>query len=112
MKVITAVIKPERLDDVIEAAIEAGARGLIATNVRGFGQQYGHMGSLRPGPHKALMLPKIRVDILATDQTAAQITEAIGKAANTGVIGVGKIWVCSVESALRVRTAERDREAV
>lgn len=70
------------------------------------------MGSVQPGAQKALILPKLRIDILASDHTAEQITEAIAKAVDTGAIGDGKIWVCSVESALRVRTGERDWEAV
>jgi nitrogen regulatory protein PII len=112
VKLITAIVKPDRLDDVIQAATEAGARGLTVAEVRGFGQQYGHLGSVKPVAQKALILPKLRVDILTTDPTAEQITDAIAKAVNTGVIGDGKIWICPVESALRVRTGERDWKAV
>jgi nitrogen regulatory protein PII len=112
MKVITAIVKHDKLDDVIQAATEVGARGLTVADVQGFGQQYGHMGQGKPAGRKALMLPKLRIDILVTDQTADQITEAIAKSVNTGVIGDGKIWVCTVDTALRVRTGERGSEAV
>lgn len=113
MKVITAIVKPDKLDDVIQAATGAGARGLTVANVRGFGQQYGHMAPVvQPGKQEVLMLPKCRVDVLATDHAAEQIVEAIGKSVDTGAIGDGKIWVCPVESALRVRTGERNEEAV
>jgi nitrogen regulatory protein PII len=112
MKVITAIVKQDKLDDLIHAATEAGARGLTVAQVHGFGQQYGHTGPVQPVAQKALMLPKLRIDILTTDCTVEQITEAIAKSVNTGVIGDGKIWVCPVETALRVRTGERDWEAV
>jgi len=112
MKVVTAVVKPDKLDDVIQAATEAGARGLTVADVRGFGQQYGHVGQGEPVAGKARILPKVRIDILAADHTVERLTEAIAKSVHTGAIGDGKIWVCPVESALRVRTGERDREAV
>jgi nitrogen regulatory protein PII len=112
MKLITAVVKPDRLDDVMHAVSQAGARGLTATEVRGFGQQFGHLAADRPADEKALVLPKLRIDVLVRDQSVTAITEAIAKAVNTGAIGDGKIWVCPVESALRVRTGETDAEAV
>jgi nitrogen regulatory protein PII len=112
MKVITAIVKTDKLDDLIQAAREAGARGLTVADVRGFGQQYGHPAPVQAEAQKALMLPKVRIDILATDRTAEQIAVAIGKSVNTGAIGDGKIWVCSAEFALRVRTGECDEEAV
>jgi nitrogen regulatory protein PII len=112
MKLITAVVKPDKLDDLIQAVSDAGARGLTVTEVRGFGQQYGHMGPIRPADQKAMMLPKVRIDVLATNHSVEPITEAIVKAVNTGAIGDGKIWVCPVSTALRVRTGERDWEAV
>lgn len=112
MKLITAIIKPARLDDVMHAVSEAGARGLTVTDVRGFGQQYGHLGPARPTDQTALILPKVRIEVLVTDDSADRITEAIAKSVNTGAIGDGKIWICPVEGALRVRTGERDWEAV
>jgi nitrogen regulatory protein P-II 2 len=112
MKLITAIVKPDKLDDLIQAVSNAGAQGLTVTEVRGFGRQYGHLGSLRPADQKVLILPKVRLDILAANHTVEPITEAIAKTVNTGTIGDGKIWVCPVTSALRVRTGERDWEAV
>jgi nitrogen regulatory protein PII len=112
MKLITAIVKPDKLDEVMHAVSGAGAHGLTATEVRGFGQQFGHMGADRPADEKALVLPKLRIDILVRDDSATAVTDAIVKAVNTSAIGDGKIWVCPVESALRVRTGERDVEAV
>jgi nitrogen regulatory protein P-II 2 len=112
MKLITAIIKPDKLDDVIQAVSNAGAQGLTVTEVRGFGRQYGHMGAVPPANQKVLILPKVRLDILAANHTIEPITEAIAKTASTGTIGDGKIWVCPVAGALRVRTGERDWEAV
>jgi len=112
MKLITAIIKPDKLDEVMHAVSDAGARGMTATEVRGFGQQFGHLGTDRPADQKALVLPKLRIDVLVRDESVTLVTEAIAKAVNTGAIGDGKIWVCPVESALRVRTGERDVDAV
>ena len=111
MKLITAVVRPGKLDDVMDAVSGAGARGLTVTEVRGFGQQYGHM---EPGAadRNALVLPKLRVDVLVQDESAGPVTDAIAKSVGTGAIGDGKIWVCPVDSVLRVRTGERDRDAV
>lgn len=112
MKLITAIIKPEKLDDVTHAVREAGARGMTVTEVHGFGQQYGSL--TREGPIDAgvLMLPKLRIDVVVHDQAVASVTEAIAKSVYTGAIGDGKIWVCPVESALRVRTGEYDLAAI
>ena len=120
MKLITAVLKPGQFDEVVQAAVDAGARGLTAGEVRGFGQQYGY----REGPHGyleasdiphrrgAILVPKLRVDMIVQDEIAEAVVDAIAKAMNTGTIGGGKIWVSAVESVLRVRTGERDRDAV
>ena len=112
MKLITAIVRPDKLDDVIQAVSDAGARGLTVTEVRGFGRQYGHMGAIRPADQKALILPKVRIEVLATNHTVEPIAEAIVKSVTTGHIGDGKIWVSPVNSALRIRTGERDWEAV
>lgn len=114
MKLITAVVKPEKLEDVTRAVTGAGARGMTITEVRGFGQQYGHqhLDEFQPWDREILMLPKLRVDIVVQDQDADAVRDAIAKCVRTGTIGDGKIWVCPVESALRVRTGERDRDAV
>jgi nitrogen regulatory protein P-II 1 len=112
VKVITAVVGAGRLDDVTRAVINAGARGMTVTEVRGFGQQYGHMPEVDPAGRTALLLPKLRIDVVVQDQEAAVVADAIAKSARTGDIGDGKIWVCPVDAALRVRTGERDRGAV
>jgi len=112
MKLITAVIKPDKLDDVIAAVAENGGRGLTVCEVMGFGQQYGHHPATASSDQSALVLPKVRVDVLAHDESAAELIDVIAKAVNTGSIGDGKIWVCPVESALRIRTGERDGAAV
>lgn len=113
MKMITAIVQPDRLEDVIYAAVGAGARGLTATEVHGFGQQYGHLGAGAGSAERmALVLPKLRIDIVVADETADSMVGAIAKSVHTGSIGDGKIWVSPVESVLRVRTGQRDREAV
>lgn len=112
MKLITAVFKPERLDDVMHAVSAEGARGLTATDVRGFGQQYGHMGAVAPQDWRAALLSKVRVDVVVPDSIADRVTEAIVKTVTTGSIGDGKIWISPVDSAIRVRTGERDESAV
>jgi nitrogen regulatory protein P-II 1 len=109
MKLITAVLKPGIVDDVVMAVTEAGARGLTATEVIGFGQQYGHGN---PPESTAVLLPKTRIDIVVKDADAETITNAIAKRANTGTMGDGKIWVSTVDSVIRVRTGERDASAL
>lgn len=112
MKVITAVVRAEKLDDVTQAVIDAGARGMTVTEVRGFGQQYGHVPGAYLADRASVLLPKFRIDVLVQDQEAGPIADAIAKSARTGAIGDGKIWVCPVDGALRVRTGERDHDAV
>ena len=112
MKLITAIVKPGKLDAVMRAVTSAGAAGLTVTEVRGFGQQYGHMGAVRPADREVLVLPKLRIDVIVQDRAAGPVADAIAKSVNTGTIGDGKIWVCPVDSVLRVRTGERDHDAV
>jgi nitrogen regulatory protein PII len=111
MKLVTAVVKLDRLDEAAHAVAAAGARGMTATEVRGFGQQYGHPGD-QAADAGVLVLPKLRIDVVTCDELAWPVAEAIAKAAGTGTIGDGKIWISPVEGALRVRTGERDLEAV
>lgn len=112
MKVITAIVRAGKLDDVMRAVINAGARGMTVTEARGFGQQYGHLPGARPVEGASLLLPRLRVDVVVEDEEAAVVTDAIAKSVRTGVVGDGKIWTCPVDSALRVRTGERDHDAV
>ena len=112
MKLITAMVRAGELDNVTRAVINAGARGMTVAEVRGFGQQYGHVPAAYPAERAALLLPKLRIDVVVQDQEAAVVAEAIAKSVRTGAIGDGKIWVCPVDGALRVRTGERDHDAV
>lgn len=118
MKLITAIIRPEKLDELIPALTDQGVRGLTVTDVRGFGQQYGRLAGAatrvtgRPGENMAVLLAKVRLDLVVLDDDAEIIVETIAKHAHTKTIGDGKIWVTPVDSALRVRTGERDRAAV
>jgi len=112
MKLVTAVVKPEKLDQVVHAVAAAGARGLTATEVRGFGQEYGQHSADRPAGAALLVLPKLRIEVLVSDELAWPLAEAMAKAVSTGSIGDGKIWISPVEGALRVRTGERDLAAV
>jgi nitrogen regulatory protein P-II 1 len=111
MKLITAIIRTDDLPLVMNAATDAGARGLTASKASGFGQQYGHTcKATRAG--QPILLPKARVDVVVRDEDADVVVNAIQKCANTGTIGDGKIWVSPVESVIRVRTGERDCRAV
>jgi nitrogen regulatory protein PII len=118
MKLITAIVRPEILDELIPALIDQGARGLTVTDVRGFGQQYGRLAGAatrvtgRPGEDMAVLLAKVRLDLVVLDDDAETIVEAMAKHARTEAVGDGKIWVTPVDSAMRVRTGERDRAAV
>jgi nitrogen regulatory protein PII len=112
MKLVTAVVKLEKLDQVVQAVAAAGGRGLTATEVRGFGQEYGHHAADRPADATLLVLPKLRIEVLVTDELAWPVAEAIADAVSSGTIGDGKIWISPVEGALRVRTGERDLAAV
>jgi nitrogen regulatory protein P-II 2 len=112
MKFITAVFKPSRLDAVIEAISEAGATGLTVTEVRGYGRQQGKTEVYRGAEYEVRLLPKVKVELACADEDAERMIEAITQAANTGTIGDGKIFVHELESILRIRTGERDEQAI
>ncbi|HEX6932379.1 MAG TPA: P-II family nitrogen regulator [Streptosporangiaceae bacterium] len=112
MKLVTAVVQLEKLEDAVRAVSAAGARGLTATEVRGFGQQFGHHGPDRPEDAEVMLLHKVRIDVVTTDELSWVVAEAIAKAVSTGTIGDGKVWISPVEGALRVRTGERDLAAL
>jgi nitrogen regulatory protein P-II 1 len=112
MKLVTAVVKLDKLDDVIAAVPAMGVRGMTVTEVRGFGQQFGHHEKDQSADASVLVLPKLRIDVLTSDELAWPVAEAIAKAVNTDTIGDGKIWISPVEGILRVRTGERDLDAI
>ena len=111
MKLITAIVRPDKLDELIGVLVDNQAHGLTVTEVRGFGRQFGQLGTV-PGPAPAALLHKIRLDVVALDDDVETLVEAIAKHARTETIGDGKIWVTQVDGALRVRTGERDRAAI
>jgi nitrogen regulatory protein P-II 1 len=112
MKMIVAVIKPFKLDDVREALTEAGVSGVTATEVKGFGRQKGHTELYRGAEYVVDMLPKLKLEIAVTDEQVDAVVEAIVKAAGTGRIGDGKIFVYQLDQVVRIRTGELDADAL
>ena len=112
MKMITAVIKPSRLDAVLEAVTEVGASGLTVTEVRGYGRQKGKTEVYRGAEYEVKLLPKVKLEIAVSDDLAESVVDAIARSANTGKIGDGKVFVMDLETAVRIRTGERDAEAI
>ena len=112
MKKIQAVIKPFKLDEVREALSEVGVTGLTVTEVKGFGRQKGHTELYRGAEYVVDFLPKVKVEVVAADKDVQNILDAIIKAARTGKIGDGKIFVTNVEHVLRIRTGEIGESAV
>ena len=112
MKLVTAVIKPFKLDDVREALSEIGVQGITVTEVKGFGRQKGHTELYRGAEYVVDFLPKVKIEVATTEELLDQVIEAITKAANTGKIGDGKIFVTSLEQIIRIRTGETGAEAV
>ena len=112
MKLITAVIKPHKLDDVKEALKSAGVQGMTVGEVRGFGRQGGHTETYRGAEYNIDFVPKIQVEVVAVEEQVDLIVDTIVAAAVTGKIGDGKIWVTAVERLVRIRTSEEGAEAV
>jgi nitrogen regulatory protein P-II 1 len=112
MKMIEAVIKPFKLDEVREALAEVGVTGLTVTEVKGFGRQKGHTELYRGAEYVVDFLPKVKIEVAVTDKMVDSAIEAIVKAARTGKIGDGKIFVTSVEQVVRIRTGETDEAAI
>jgi len=112
VKQVTAIIKPFKLDEVREALAEVGVSGLTVTEVKGFGRQKGHTELYRGAEYVVDFLPKIRVEVVLPDDQVDAAIEAVVKAARTGKIGDGKIFVSPVEQAIRIRTGESDEEAL
>lgn len=112
MKKIEAIIKPFKLDEVKEALHEVGVSGITVTEAKGFGRQKGHTELYRGAEYIVDFLPKVKLEIVVSDALAERTVEAIANAAQTGRIGDGKIFVLPIESAMRIRTGERDDEAI
>ncbi|QXQ05134.1 P-II family nitrogen regulator [Sphingosinicellaceae bacterium] len=112
MKKIEAVIKPFKLDEVKEALHEVGVSGITVTEAKGFGRQKGHTELYRGAEYVVDFLPKVRLEVVVDDDQAERVVEAIANAARTGRIGDGKIFVSTIESAVRIRTGERDSDAI
>jgi len=112
MKQITAIVKPFKLEEVREALAECGVTGLTVTEVKGFGRQKGHTELYRGAEYVVDFLPKVKLEVVVSDDQAERVVEAIAAAAQTGRIGDGKIFVSTIDSALRIRTGERDDAAI
>lgn len=112
MKLISAVIKPFKLDDVREALSEIGVQGITVTEVKGFGRQKGHTELYRGAEYVVDFLPKVKIEAAVSDGIVDQVIEAISKTANTGKIGDGKIFVTALEQAIRIRTGEAGDSAL
>ncbi|WP_290651712.1 P-II family nitrogen regulator [Aquisalimonas sp.] len=112
MKLVTAIIKPFKLDDVREALSEIGVQGITVTEVKGFGRQKGHTELYRGAEYVVDFLPKVKIEVGIQEDLTERTIEAISKAANTGKIGDGKIFVFDLERAIRIRTGETDQDAL
>jgi len=112
MKLVTAVIKPFKLDDVREALSEIGVQGITVTEVKGFGRQKGHTELYRGAEYVVDFLPKVKIEVAIGDDMLDRVIEAVSKAANTGKIGDGKIFVVALEQAIRIRTGETGTDAI
>jgi nitrogen regulatory protein P-II 1 len=112
MKLITAVIKPHKLEDVRSALETFGVSGMTVTEASGYGRQKGHTEVYRGAEYDIALIPKVRLEIVVDDSEVDDVVGVVAKAAQTGRIGDGKVWVTPVESVLRVRTGDRDADAV
>ena len=112
MKLVTAIVKPFKLDDVKDALKSAGVAGMTVSEVRGFGRQGGHTETYRGSEYQIDFVPKSRLDIIVDDAVVESVVEAIVSAAATGKIGDGKVWVTDVDDLVRIRTGERGPDAI
>ena len=112
MKLVTAIVKPFKLEDVKDALKSADVHGMTVTEVQGFGRQAGHTEVYRGTEYKIDFVPKVRIEVVVDDADVGRITDVIVEAARTGKIGDGKVWVTPVETVVRVRTGERDTDAL
>ena len=112
MKLITAIVKPFKLDEVKDALKAIGIQGMTVSEVRGFGRQGGHSETYRGAEYTIEFVPKVRVELVVDDGDVDKAISAIRTAANTGKIGDGKVWITSVEKLVRIRTGEEGRDAI
>jgi nitrogen regulatory protein P-II 1 len=112
VKLVTAIVKPFKLDDVKSALETLGVLGLTVSEVRGYGRQKGHTEVYRGAEYTVDLVPKVRLEVLVDDLDADKVVETVSEAARTGKIGDGKVWVTSVDSVVRVRTGERGADAL
>ena len=112
MKLITAIVKPHRIEEVKEALRDIGVNGLTTTDVEGFGRQRGHTEVYRGAEYQVDFVPKVKVEVIVAEDDAQGVIDAIEKAARTGKIGDGKIWVTEAEQVIRIRTGERGPDAL
>jgi nitrogen regulatory protein P-II 1 len=112
MKMITAIVKPFKLDDVKDALRSAGVTGMTVSEVRGFGRQGGHTETYRGAEYSIDFIPKVRLELVVDDSAVEGVVNAIREAAGTGKIGDGKIWITSVERIVRIRTGEEGADAI
>jgi nitrogen regulatory protein P-II 1 len=120
MKLVTAIVRPDRVDGLVKALADSGARGLTVTEVRGFGRQYGQLTHAREADgldprtteHPVALLPKARLDVVIHDADEAAVVQAIVKGAGSGMIGAGKVWVAPLDTVIRVRTGEHGDAAI
>jgi nitrogen regulatory protein P-II 1 len=112
MKLITAIVKPHRIEEVKEALRDIGVNGLTTTDVEGFGRQRGHTEVYRGAEYQVDFVPKVKVEVLVAEDDVQGVIDAIEKAARTGKIGDGKIWVTEAEQVIRIRTGERGPDAL
>lgn len=112
MKLVTAIVKPFKIDDVKEALKAAGIQGMTVSEVRGFGRQGGHTETYRGAEYQIDFVPKAKIELVVDDATVEQVLDVITKAASTGKIGDGKIWVTNVEQIIRIRTGEHGADAI
>ncbi|MFO1150200.1 MAG: P-II family nitrogen regulator [Alsobacter sp.] len=112
MKIVMAIIKPFKLEEVRDALTAIGVHGLTVTEVKGYGRQKGHTEIYRGAEYAVSFLPKLKIEVAVTSDLVAQVIDAISSAAKTGQIGDGKIFVSSIEQAVRIRTGERDADAL
>lgn len=112
MKLITAIVKPFKLDAVRTALTDAGVAGMTITEVRGHGRQKGHSEIYRGAEYVEQLIPKVRIEVLTNDADSSRIMQAIAEAARSGEIGDGKVWVTTVDDVMRIRTGELNHDAI